>query len=66
MSKLSAWRGNPHDILEPHAASKTVPFDPDEDIDVQMERRKVLSGAATDALICLRNLRKVFFCVCYI
>ncbi|CAM9002500.1 unnamed protein product [Rhodiola kirilowii] len=60
MSKISACCGNPHCISEPLAVSERIPFDPEEDIDVQMERNRVLTGSATDSLICLRNLRKVY------
>uniref|UniRef100_A0A7N0VBS3 ABC transporter domain-containing protein n=1 Tax=Kalanchoe fedtschenkoi TaxID=63787 RepID=A0A7N0VBS3_KALFE len=59
MDRTNAWRGNPCGLLEPLAASEVVPFE-HEDIDVQMERNRVLTGSTSDALICLRNLRKVY------
>lgn len=41
--------------------SETVAVDFDEDIDVQTERNKVLSGSVDNAILYLRNLQKVFF-----
>lgn len=43
-------------LLEP---SKTEILFIDEDIDVRAERERVLSGSADNAIIYLRNLRKV-------
>ncbi|KAK4797503.1 hypothetical protein SAY86_029829 [Trapa natans] len=40
---------------------QTMPVDFDEDIDVQTERKRVLSGSIDNALLYLRNLRKVYF-----
>ncbi|KAK0597531.1 hypothetical protein LWI29_026223 [Acer saccharum] len=42
------------------SSSGTVALDLDEDIDVQMERNRVLSGSVDNAIIYLRNLRKVY------
>ncbi|KAM7263046.1 hypothetical protein ACFE04_000729 [Oxalis oulophora] len=41
-------------------SSKSVSVDHGEDIDVQTERKRVLSGSVDNAIIYLRNLRKVF------
>jgi ATP-binding cassette subfamily A (ABC1) protein 3 len=50
-----------HD-LEPllKSPSETVDLNFDEDIDVQTERNRVLAGSIDNAIIYLRNLRKVF------
>ncbi|XP_043815842.1 ABC transporter A family member 1 isoform X2 [Manihot esculenta] len=40
--------------------SETVAVDFDEDIDVQTERNKVLSGSVDNAILYLRNLQKVY------
>ncbi|KAK2651860.1 hypothetical protein Ddye_011716 [Dipteronia dyeriana] len=42
------------------SSSGTVALDLDEDVDVQMERNRVLSGSVDNAIIYLRNLRKVY------
>ncbi|XAR68503.1 Maltose-transporting ATPase [Bertholletia excelsa] len=42
------------------SSSKCVALDVDEDVDVQTERNRVLSGFTDNAIICLRNLRKVY------
>lgn len=48
--------------LEPllESSSETVALDLDEDLDVQTERNRVLSGCSNNAIIYLRNLRKVY------
>lgn len=43
-------------------SSQTVPVDVDEDIDVQTERKRILSGSTGNALLYLHNLRKVTIC----
>lgn len=52
---------NPSSYLEPllRSSTETVAVDFDEDIDVKMERNRVLSGSVDNAIIHLRNLRKV-------
>lgn len=45
-------------LLEPSA--ETVVMDLNEDVDVKTERNRVLSGSIDNAIIYLRNLRKVF------
>lgn len=45
-------------------SSKVVSIDHGEDIDVQMERKRVLSGSLNNAILYLRNLRKVLFLSC--
>jgi len=45
-------------LLEP--SSETVVMDFDEDVDVNTERNRVLSGSLDNSIIYLRNLRKVF------
>ncbi|GAB4843869.1 Phospholipid-transporting ATPase abca1 [Ancistrocladus abbreviatus] len=49
-------------ILEPLLGSSpdAVALDIDEDMDVKAERNRVLSGAADNAILYLRNLRKVY------
>ncbi|XP_071741723.1 ABC transporter A family member 1 [Rutidosis leptorrhynchoides] len=42
------------------SSTESSDIDVDEDIDVQTERKKVLSGSIDRAIIYLRNLRKVF------
>ncbi|PWA83115.1 ATP-binding cassette A1 [Artemisia annua] len=42
------------------SSTKSAAIDLDEDIDVQTERNRVLSGSIDKAIIYLRNLRKVF------
>lgn len=44
-------------LLQPSAGGTVVEID--EDIDVQRERNRVLSGPTDSAIIYLRNLRKV-------
>jgi len=44
-------------LLEP--STKYVALDLDDDVDVQEERNRVLSGSADNAIIYLCNLRKV-------
>ncbi|XP_044505775.1 ABC transporter A family member 1 isoform X2 [Mangifera indica] len=53
---------NPSSYLEPllRSSTETVAVDFDEDIDVKMERNRVLSGSVDNAIIHLRNLRKVY------
>ncbi|PON86894.1 ABC transporter A, ABCA [Trema orientale] len=48
--------------LEPllRSSTETVALDFDEDIDVKTERNRVLSGSIENAIIYLRNLRKVY------
>uniref|UniRef100_A0A803P6X4 ABC transporter domain-containing protein n=1 Tax=Cannabis sativa TaxID=3483 RepID=A0A803P6X4_CANSA len=52
--------GSPH--LEPllGSSAEKVALDFDEDSDVAMERNRVLSGSIENAIIYLRNLRKVY------
>ncbi|KAF9597369.1 hypothetical protein IFM89_017715 [Coptis chinensis] len=52
----------PESYSEPllRSASGSLAADEDNDIDVQAERHRVLSGSADNAIIYLRNLRKVF------
>ena len=54
------WHGT-SSHLEPllESTSETGALGLDEDIDVQTERNRVLSGSADNAIIYLRNLRKV-------
>ncbi|CAK9155596.1 unnamed protein product [Ilex paraguariensis] len=49
-------------FLEPllGPSPENVAVDLDEDIDVQTERNRVLSGSTDNAIIYLRNLRKVY------
>ncbi|KAH7855874.1 hypothetical protein Vadar_029947 [Vaccinium darrowii] len=42
------------------SSSKYVDLDLDDDVDVQAERKRVLSGSMDNAIIYLRNLRKVY------
>ncbi|WJZ94126.1 hypothetical protein VitviT2T_013011 [Vitis vinifera] len=57
----NSWHGT-SSYLEPllESTSETASIDLDEDIDVQTERNRVLSGSADNAIIYLRNLRKVY------
>ena len=43
------------------SSSKNTVLDLDEDVDVREERNRVLSGSTDNAIIYLRNLRKVLF-----
>lgn len=59
------WNSFQHDnssFSEPllESSSQAVTLDFDEDRDVKMERNRVLSGSIENAIIYLRNLRKVF------
>jgi hypothetical protein len=45
-------------LLEP--SPETIFTDLNEDVDVKTERSRVLSGSVDNAIIYLRNLRKVF------
>ncbi|KAF8403773.1 hypothetical protein HHK36_011878 [Tetracentron sinense] len=47
-------------LLKSSCESLDLDVDVDEDIDVQTERNRVLSGSADNAIIYLRNLRKVY------
>ncbi|KAJ0099984.1 hypothetical protein Patl1_20485 [Pistacia atlantica] len=53
---------NPSSYLEPllKSPAETVAVDFDEDIDVKTERNRVLSGSVDNAIIYLRNLRKIY------
>ncbi|KAL5812256.1 hypothetical protein ACOSQ3_027206 [Xanthoceras sorbifolium] len=52
----------PPSYLQPllKSSSETVALDLDEDVDVRMERNRVVSGSVDNAIIYLRNLRKVY------
>ncbi|XP_010279593.1 PREDICTED: ABC transporter A family member 1 [Nelumbo nucifera] len=55
--------GSSQSLLEPFlksSSSQVSAFDVDEDVDVQAERHRVLSGSAENAIIYLQNLRKVY------
>ncbi|XP_058083562.1 ABC transporter A family member 1 isoform X2 [Magnolia sinica] len=54
--------GTSESYLEPllNSFSKNVALEVDEDTDVQAERQRVLSGSVDNAIIYLRNLRKVY------
>ncbi|XP_059646285.1 ABC transporter A family member 1 isoform X5 [Cornus florida] len=56
------FQRNSNSYLEPllESFSENVAVNLDDDIDVQIERNKVLSGSADNAIIYLRNLRKVY------
>ncbi|KAH9648601.1 ABC transporter A family member 1 [Citrus sinensis] len=63
------WKGTRHRLcntpssyLEPllQSSSESDTLDLNEDIDVQVERNRVLSGSVDNAIIYLRNLRKVY------
>lgn len=63
------WKGTRHHLcntpssyLEPllQSSSESDTLDLNEDVDVQVERNRVLSGSVDNAIIYLRNLRKVF------
>ncbi|XP_057982078.1 ABC transporter A family member 1 [Malania oleifera] len=52
--------GSSNSYLEPLLASETPALNVDEDIDVQTERNRVLSGSSNNGIIYLHNLRKVY------
>ncbi|KAH9679342.1 ABC transporter A family member 1 [Citrus sinensis] len=63
------WKGTRHRLcntpssyLEPllQSSSESDTLDLNEDVDVQVERNRVLSGSVDNAIIYLRNLRKVY------
>lgn len=58
---MKGLQPGPSSYLEPllKPSSKTVALDLDEDIDVKIERHRVLSGSIHNAIIYLRNLQKV-------
>lgn len=66
--KIKKWWGKinifPHNTtyLEPllESSPETFVTDLNEDVDVKTERNRVLSGSIDNAIIYLRNLRKVF------
>lgn len=74
--KTSLWRQTikgptddiPDSTLEPLMGSSLESHKcvVDEDLDVQAERHRVLSGAAKNSIICLSNLCKVFSSIYYI
>ncbi|KAJ4969915.1 hypothetical protein NE237_003014 [Protea cynaroides] len=53
---------NSHSYLEPllKSSCEDLTFQADEDVDVQAERHRVLSGSADSSIVYLRNLRKVY------
>lgn len=55
------WHRTSSYLVEPLLEStlETAAVDFNEDVDVQMERSRVLSDSADNAIIYLRNLRKV-------
>lgn len=59
------WRPTPQCHSEPLLRSSSenvnLDFDLHEDIDVQSEKNRVLSGSVDKAILYLRNLRKVLF-----
>lgn len=63
---IKKWWGKinifPNNIsyLEPLLEPSPETFVTDEDVDVKTERNRVLSGSVDNAIIYLRNLRKVF------
>lgn len=61
-SLKNLWHDSSSIYLKPliESPSDTVALDFNEDIDVQTERNRVLSGSTDNAIICLRNLRKVY------
>ncbi|GAB2295549.1 Phospholipid-transporting ATPase abca1 [Dionaea muscipula] len=61
-SICSLWPKKSIDVLEPllESSSDALTLDIDEDMDVKTERNRVLSSATDNAIICLRNLRKVY------
>lgn len=69
LSRIHEWwkslgksrRANSFGFSEPllRSSSGNVASEPDEDIDVKAERDRVLSGSTDNAVIHLRNLRKV-------
>lgn len=70
LSRIHEWwkilgksrRANSFGFSEPllRSSSGNVASEPDEDIDVKAERDRVLSGSTDNAVIHLRNLRKVY------
>ncbi|XP_050230528.1 ABC transporter A family member 1 isoform X2 [Mercurialis annua] len=62
MNLKNIRHGSSSDYSEPllQSSSAAVSLDWDEDIDVQTERNRVLSGSVDNAILYLRNLQKVY------
>ncbi|XP_048226165.1 ABC transporter A family member 1 isoform X2 [Ricinus communis] len=61
MNFRNFWRGSSSGYSEPLLKSpEAVALDFDEDIDVQTERNRVVSGSVGNAILYLRNLQKVY------